>query len=112
MDTTYEIRPGYKNIPELSYDNIVSSNNVIFPDYYNNIVREYSPYELDNMVNVKSSVSSEAAQLPSYKITPRGVTNVEPPKMGTSTGDPIDLPDISTTELDEDSEEDLPDSPF
>lgn len=105
IETTYSIRAAYKNTEEMSYDTICKAKGIMLPDYYSAIVRDVSASELDNMVNVKSSVSGESDNLPSYKVTPRGVASVD------HTPSVPEVPNIADIS-DEDSD-DLPeDSPF
>jgi len=105
IETTYSIRAAYKNPEDMSYDNICKEWGIKFPDYYDAIIREVSATELDEMVNVKSSVSDESDNLPSYKITPRGVvsTNSESNNLTAPK-----VPDVADYDEDEDMPEDSP----
>lgn len=53
-----------------SYEEILKSNNVTFPDYYNNICKEVTTSELSDMLNNRTS-RPDSGNMPSYTVTPR-----------------------------------------
>ena len=77
MDTTYEIYAVGRNTnPAMSYDNILKSHNIEFPDGYNRICKDVSSSELSNMLNVNNSTSNmEDYSMPNYQVTPRVSSN-------------------------------------
>lgn len=59
----------------ISYDEICQKFNAVFPDYYSNICKEMSADEMRNVLDSNSgSGFTPAGSLPSYTITPRGVS--------------------------------------
>lgn len=82
MDTRYEIVPvGTNTDPNLSYDNILKSANTSFPDAYESICKDLSPDKLQDMLNVHDSENTDYGEMPSYQVTPRGVTSSEDVQM-------------------------------
>lgn len=75
VNTTYEIVAIGKNTFK-SYSQILSECNASFPEYYNNICKDWS---CDKLHSVLSSTSdsgySSNSDMPSYQVSPRNVSN-------------------------------------
>lgn len=85
LNTTYSIVCIGANTPESgckSYETILAENNIIFPNYYDNVVKEFSPGELYTMLNTSPDASSASDPgqytMPNYQVTPRRSANPAP----------------------------------
>jgi hypothetical protein len=129
INTTYSIEAlGHNKVG--TYNEILAKFNATFPDYYSNIVKDISAFELANMLQSNGSASSG---MPDYTPTPRAgyvstipdtyvstanITNsapVEPEVNLESISTPESSPDISSTSEDintSDNVDDLPDPIF
>ena len=86
INTTYSIVAKGANSPESgckTYSQILAENNILFPDYYSQVIKEYSPGELYAMLN--DSTGYDAAQqpsggysMPNYQVSPRRAANPAP----------------------------------
>lgn len=94
MDTRYEIVPiGTNTDPKLSYDSILKSANTSFPEAYEGICRDISPDKLQGMLNVSNNDNAEYGEMPSYQVTPRGISATEvetPPDVSIPEGEDIE----------------------
>lgn len=100
VNTTYQIVAVGKN-SATPYDQLLQANGIKFPDFYNQICKEFSVPELFNMLNVQNAASSSSGgDIPSYnyQVTPRTPA-------GTPAPPSIPVPDAP---VDETEDEDLP----
>lgn len=112
INTTYEIVVVGKNSFK-SYDEILADNGVTFPEYYENVCKDFSSSALYNMLNTSSkSASSSISDVPNYSVTPRVATNVSAPvDLNTVAG----ISDSSTVDVDStefDSDDGLSEDPI
>ena len=74
VNTTYSIQAIATNTV-MSYNDICRSQNITFPDAFERVCKDVTPYTLNNMLNSSASSDSSAAPaggaLPNYQITPR-----------------------------------------
>ena len=98
VNTRYTIAPvGSVDAIHTSYDKICADNNIIFPDYYEKVCRSVTEFELNNMFNVsEENEYGGAADLPSYQVTPRGVTPAS--QLASIPQTPADIPDYNSVE--------------
>ena len=76
IETNYEIRAIAQNTLK-SYDEILETCHVTMPEGYEAIIKEVSNNEMYEMLNNAPNTDSDSDQsLPSYKITPRKLTNI------------------------------------
>lgn len=71
MDTRYEIT-GIARNSALPYAKILADNNIVFPDAYDKICKEYSVNEMYNLLHTSTDTSQSVGDMPDYQITPRG----------------------------------------
>lgn len=107
IDTTYEIRAIGKTPEGTSFESLCKENNISFPEYYENIIREVGASELDAMISAKPNEA--ASSLPNYKITPRGIAPSNEAPINNPT-----MPSISASDENDENEEDelSGDAPF
>lgn len=118
LNTTYSIVCIGANTPESgckSYETILAENNIIFPNYYDNVVREFSPGELYTMLNTSPDASSPSDPgqytMPNYQVTPRRSTNPAPTgsEIPNSFEEPTTpfIPDMNTSDEVDNSDEEI-----
>ena len=76
VNTTYEIVAIGKNTFK-SYSQILSEFNASFPEYYNNICKDWSCDKLHSVLSSTSdsNYSNGASDMPSYQVSPRNVSS-------------------------------------
>lgn len=81
VNTSYEIVAIGKNVA-LPYDVILANEHTSVPAVYDRVIREFTSGQLNNMLNATApsggyndGLSSAAADLPSYQVTPRAAYN-------------------------------------
>lgn len=105
INTQYDIRAVASN-NVMTYDEILSSLNATFPEYYEHIIRDIPSFELAKMINTNSSNSGEP-NLPSYQITPRSALASDMPDFDSVVGNSniIKTPLTDITESDSDDDD-------
>lgn len=108
-DTRYSITATARNTVG-SYEQILAKFNAKMPDYYSEVIKQFSAVELESML--KNSESS-TSNLPEYAPIPRAGYQPSIPNTYVNTSDavgdnPTDVPDFSDT----DDEDDLPTPTF
>lgn len=104
VNTTYQIVAVGKNTYKSYYD-ILNQCNAQFPDYFDNICKDYSIDQLNFMLNASQNSAATTSDMPGYTVTPRVPTT-------NSTTDIFNVPETSAIEVpdvfDAVSEEDDP----
>lgn len=117
INTTYSITAIGKNI-DLPYTKILADNNIIMPDYYENVCKSIPNGELYTMLNInyESDTASgvDYSSMPGYQISARNSVGTTSSDMNNSVGNnepvfslPSDIPDPDTDvpiAVDEDSD--------
>ena len=108
VNTTYEIRAVGRN-DQLPYDVILANfGKTSILDFYDNIIKEYSTSELENMLNSNTSTTVASSdnysynEMPSYQVTPRTSYNQNTPAQTAIPVDDIDLDDNLEVPFDSD----------
>lgn len=89
VNTTYEIKAVYNN-PDLPYAKILADASITLPDGYSAVIKEVTPFELDAMVNVSSSVA-----VPRDAYVPAPPVTVAPESIVGSFNEPVSIADLS-----------------
>lgn len=110
VNTKYEIMAlGPNNYK--SYDQIMSEFHTSFPDHYSHICREIDTSNLSRMLSGNSrggsGYSSNDVSMPSYTVTPRGVSSVTPsaPPAYNSSNTPLPEPSFEPGDMVEPDDE-------
>lgn len=108
-ETTYSIVAIAKNTYK-SYDEILSENKIIMPDYYENVVKDITAGNLYAMLN--ASVDSNdlvAPNMPSYQISPRNIISVPASAVSEESDRPqsINLRDLNSIDVEDDSDDNV-----
>lgn len=90
INTTYQITAVGKTPADLNYAAILARYNATMPDYYSNVIREYSSAELSTMINADASA---AVPRDAY-VAPVTIT---PPSFGTTFNEPVTIPELTAT---------------
>ena len=69
-ETTYSIVVSGRNV-QLPYDTIMAQNKAVFPDYYENIVKEFDVSTIARWANTPAQANNTPADVPEYVATPR-----------------------------------------
>lgn len=88
VNTTYEIVAIGKNTFK-SYSQILVECNASFPEYYDNICKEWSSDKLHSVLSSTSDNGySSSSDMPSYQVTPRAASGYYSPEPEESTDEP------------------------
>lgn len=117
MNTRYEIKALGRNTG-LTYDSILAKFQAKMPDYYSNVVREYTAAELENML--QDSAATPASDLPEYTPVPRAGYQSSLPNtyvnvtdaVNPSSADAPEIPEIGTMPAPDVADDEFPDPDF
>ena len=106
INTTYSIVVKGANSPESgckTYQQILAENNIIFPDYYSQVIKEYSAGELYSMLNDSAESYSNQApaggySMPNYQVSPRRSASANVPEGSELEGSTPSIPAPSVDE--------------
>lgn len=105
VNTTYSMQAIGKNTV-MSYDEIFAKFNLVDPDYYEIICKDYPADKLSSLLN--SNSDSASSDLPNYQVTPRVSAASMIPEVHDTIPQPSILPDnMLPADEDEDAIEDL-----
>lgn len=117
MNTRYEIKAIGTNTG-LTYDSVLAKFQAKMPDYYSNVVKEFTATELENML--RDSAATPASDLPEYTPVPRAGYQSSLPNtyvnvtdaVNPSSADAPEIPEIGTMPASDVADDEFPDPDF
>ena len=103
-NTVYDIVPAGRNTVK-TYSQILAEKGVKLPDYYSKICKEFTTFEMQELLNASTSESSDNYEIPNYQVTPRKFGSEPAPLPDTEAlpnSTPYEMPDFSEMQIGDD----------